>query len=220
MNHINQLGFDALLDTAERENEDRKFARKTAHLRATMAGGLPFYRVLLDRHHGAMLDGDVGEIMRLREEAHDLACKLNGGDPGILAHEDAPGRVLERETAAAPGTAPLWGQRGAFIITVDAMRARIELEGIFGNAAQFYYWPGFAAHAVDVDRPFLSATGYRSFLGLHADPVPGLTPESYAVNTIAAYVADALNGSLRKIKPRYREKPGTPTHGWAQSRET
>src|SRR5690606_16264225 len=108
-----------------------------------------------------------------------LALRLNDGEPGILAHEGAPGRVLTRETAAPSGTVPLWGQEGDFIITVGRMRVRIALDGLFGIASSFAFWPGFAAHAVDYDRPFISQTDYRSFLGIHAAPVPDLTPDDF-----------------------------------------
>lgn len=57
-----------------------------------------------------MFNARVDEVMRLRGEAHDLARKLNDGDPGILAGDDAPGCVLARESAAVSGIVPLWGQ--------------------------------------------------------------------------------------------------------------
>jgi hypothetical protein len=113
--------------------------------------------------------------------------------------------VLARESAAAPGAVPLWGQIGEFIITVDGMKVRIELDGLFGIGGRFIYWPGFSAHAVDYDRPFLSETGYRSFLGIHAEPVPGLTPDAFTGKVIAAYVARGLKGRLGAIEPRYRK---------------
>lgn len=208
MRHLSsgQLGFEALLHAAEDENRARKFARETAHLPGTMAEGVPFYRLLLRQHHAAMLAANVDEAIRLREEAHLLAVRLNGGEHGILAGEDAPGCVLARETAAAPGMVPLWGQEGDFIVTVGAMRVRIELEGMFGIGARFMFWPGFSTQAVDYDRPFLSETGYRSFLGIYADPVPDLTPDEFAGKIIAAYVARELKGRLATIKPEYRDQ--------------
>ncbi len=108
--------------------------------------------------------------MTLRGEARSLALRLNGGERGILADEDAPGCVLERESAAPPGAVPLWGQKGAFIVTVAGMRVRVALHGVFGIGSWSGFWPGFAAHAVDWDKPFLSETGYRSFLGIYAPP--------------------------------------------------
>lgn len=171
-----------------------------------MDKALPFYRDLIDRHHAAMLAANVDEVMRLRDEADKLALRLNGGEPGILAHDDAPGYVLARGTAAAAGAVPLWGQTGDFIIAVDGMRVRIEQDGIFGICSHACLWLGFKAHAVDLDRPFLSETGYRSFLGIHADPRPGLTPDAFAREVIAAHVARDLKGGLVPIKARYRDK--------------
>jgi len=86
------------------------------------------------------------------------------------------------------------------------MRVRIELDGMFGLAARFSLWPGFSAHAVDFDRPFLSETGYRSFLGIHADLEPNLTPDVFTHEVIAAYVERELKGKLVTIAERYRER--------------
>lgn len=201
-----QLDFDALLANADSENHARKFERETAHLPGTFAEALPFYRELIDRNHAAMLAADVEETTRLHDEARKLALRLNGGDTGILAHDDAPGYVLERGTAAASGAVPLWGQTGEFVISVDGMRVRIEQDGIFGICSGICFWPGFSAHAVDYGRPFLSETGYRSFLGIHADPQPGLTPDAFAREVIAAHVERELNGKLLAIAARYRDK--------------
>lgn len=199
-----QLGFDALLLDADQSNIARQHARETAHLPAAMDEALPFFRQLLERHHAAMLTGEIESALRLREETHQLAVKLNGGAPGILASEDSPGKVLERLTAAPAGDIPLWGQAGEFIIAVGSMRVRIEMDGVFGIGATFCPWPGFSAHAVDWDRPFLSETGYRSFLGIHADVVPGLTPATFAAMVVGRYVEQGLRGKLKVIEERYR----------------
>lgn len=201
-----QLGFDSLLAKADDDNRSREFERETGHLPDSYDDAIPFYRTLIERNHTAMLAADVGETLRLHDEAHKLALRLNGGDPGILAHEDSPGYVLERETAAPSGTVPLWGQTGDFIITVDAMQVRIELDGMFGIGARHSFWPGFSAHAVDYDRPFLSETGYRSFLGIHADPVPGLTPDEFVRKVVTAYIERDLNGKLVTIDEKHRDR--------------
>lgn len=203
MSTAQQLGFDNLLNSADRINTARVFERETGHLPATMEKALPFYRALIAAHHAAMIGGDIGGALRLRGEADKLATRLNNGEPGILANDDAPGCVLARETAAATGTIPQWGQQGDFIIAIGAMRVRIEMDGIFGIGARFSTWPGFAAHAVNTDQPFLSETGYRSFLGIHADYVPGQTPESFVQGVLAEYVAKTLKGRLVNIEPRF-----------------
>ncbi|MCI0599889.1 MAG: hypothetical protein L0Y60_10270 [Beijerinckiaceae bacterium] len=201
---MTQLGFTDLLTDAATANGQRRLYKATAHLPGTMEEALPFYRRMIERHHAAMLAAEIGEAMSIREEAHKLAAKLNGGKSGIIARDDSPGCVLERESAAAPGTLLLWGQAGEFTVTVDAMRVRIELKGMFGIGSTSRLFPGFYAHAVDRDRPFLSETGFRSFLGVSGDLVPGLTPGEFARAAIAAYVDRELKGRLTKIEPRYR----------------
>ncbi|GGC12651.1 hypothetical protein GCM10011494_34360 [Novosphingobium endophyticum] len=201
-----QLGFDTLLQAAETDNRVRRIERETAHLPGTMAEALPYYRLLLRQHHAAMLAANVDETMRLREEARRLALKLNGGEPGILAGPEAPGCVLERESAAKPGSVPRWGQTGAFIIELGSMQVAIDLNGIFGIGSSVGFWPGFAAHAVELDKPFLSSTGYRSFLGIHADPQAELSPDEFAAKVVGGYVARELGGKLVTIDQRYRER--------------
>ncbi len=199
-----QLGFDGLLRAADEANEARKVERETAHLPSTMEEAIPFYRLLIRQHHAAILAADVETAMRLRKEAELLAVRLNGGAPGILAGDDAPGCVLAQVTAAAEDAVPLWGQEGVFVVAVNGMRLRIELDGMFG--CSFCYWPGFAAHAVDHERPFISETGYRSFLGIHADPVPGLLPDAFAGKVIAAYIERELKGRPVAIGREYRKR--------------
>lgn len=127
-----QLGFDALLTEAEAANAALRFELETGHLPSGYAEAIPFYRSLIERNHAAMLAADVDTVLQLHREAHALALRLNGREPGILAHDDAPGYVLARETATPEGSFPLWGQHGTFIVDVDDMRVSIEMDGMFG----------------------------------------------------------------------------------------
>jgi len=204
-----QLGFEALLSASDADNERRRQKRELARLPGNMEEALPFYRALIDRHHAAMLAGDSVAVQRIRDEADGLALKLNNYEPGILADDDAPGCVLERLTGAADGAVPLWGQTGTFVIERAGMRVRIEIQGLFGIGSGAMSWLGFSAHAVDFDKPFLSETGYRSFLGVGGALVPGHTPESFCAAIIEAYVARELKGKLRMIAPQYRRTPST-----------
>jgi len=189
------FGFDEMLEE-----------QRTAHIPSTMEEAIPYYRKLIERHHEAMLAGDIPAAMKIREEAHDLAVKVNGGDVGICADADAPAYVLERATAAPAGTVPMWGQTGEFTIKVGATPVRIEQDGIFGTGAFYVPWPGFSANAVDYQKPFISETGYRSFIGCHVDPVPGMTPDVFASRMIQGYVDKECKGKLRKIERSYVER--------------
>jgi hypothetical protein len=210
-----QLGFADLLAVADNANAQLHFDRATAHLPATMAEAVPFYRQMIERHHAAMLAGEIGEAMSIREEAHSLAAKLNGGMTGIIADDSAPGCVLERETAAPGGCPPLWGQAGSFMVTEGAKRVRIEMKGMFGIGSTFCTFPGFSAHSVDWDSPFLSNTGYRSFIGISGTLVPGLTTEDFIRETIATHIRKELKGRLLRIEDirRYALAATVPNAG-------
>jgi hypothetical protein len=201
-----QLGFNSLLAEADTANTTQKLVRELLHLPGSMDEGLPFFRALMERHHAAMLAGLESEAMELREEADRLATKLNGYEPGIIAGDDAPGCVLERLTRAEDGTVPLWGQTGSFEIVHGSMRVQIEMDGIYGVASNVFPWLGFAAHAVEWGKPFLSETGYRSFIGLRGGLQPGMTPDSFAREIIALHVTRELKGKLLAIRPEYRER--------------
>lgn len=201
-----QLGFDDLLTNADEQNRAREFERETGHMPSTMKDALPFFRALLEEHHAAMIDGEVDRVFELREEARKLALRLNNGDTGIIAGPSAPGCVLEKETAAAPGEVPIWGQSGEFIVDAAGTRARIVIDGIFGIGSSVSFWHGFGAHCVDRSKPFISETGYRSFIGIHANAAAGITPDKFARMVLEAHVARELKGRLVAIDAKYRRK--------------
>jgi hypothetical protein len=199
-----QLGLTTLLREAEATNQARRFEQATAHLPATMREGIAHYRGLLRRHHAAVLAGDEAGAKRLQEEARLLALKLNGGERGYLADENAPGCILQRRTAARSGKVPLWGQFGSFLVEACGMRVRIETRGLYGVCG----YGSFNAHAVDLDRPFLSETGFRSFLGYGPCGVPGLTVDAYVRRVIEGHVQAELRGRLLPIAPHYCRQEG------------
>jgi hypothetical protein len=201
-----QLGFGDLLADAENANNQREMERSCAHLPGTYDEALPYFRALIDRHHAAMMAADAPTAMRLRIDADLLATKLNNFEAGILADADSPGNVLDRLTRAPKGTVPLWGQSGSFEINLDGMRVRIAMDGIFGLASNVYHWLGFAAHAIDYDRPFLSETGYRSFIAIGGELEPGFAPDRLAREVIAAQIKRENKGKLLSIKPEYRNR--------------
>ncbi len=196
--------FDDLLTETDQINRQRQFDKETGHLPGNYEDALPYYKSLLQNHHTAMLDADVETAMALRQDAYLLARKLNKGDLGILAHDEAPGYVLARETKAMNGEAPLWGQQARFEIEASGILIRIETDGIFGIGASHQFWPGFSAHCTDPSAPFITETGYRSFLGLHVEPCAGLTPDIFAQQVIATYIREELQGQLVVLSPRYR----------------
>nr|WP_012443532.1 hypothetical protein [Salmonella enterica]ABS71067.1 KlcB [Salmonella enterica subsp. enterica serovar Dublin] len=126
-------------------------------------------------------DDDAAHSARDRYEA--VIWKLNGNSFfGTKADADSPGYQVERHCAATPGTVPLWGQKGEFLMTVEGIRAVVEFGDGYGSM-----YAHFAFHAVDLDLPFISETGYRS----HFTPVMGgMTVDEAAEAIMRAILAE------------------------------
>jgi hypothetical protein len=201
---MSQLGFTFVAEAPTQEPAPFRVLPLEPFKPLDAQTAIPLYLAMIDRHHAAMLAGDEKTALTIRKDAHKLAAQMNedGTTFGIIAGDDAPGCVLERETQAPAGTVPLWGQSGDFIIDVDGMHVRIEQDGIFGIGASSMPWPGFSAHIVDRDKPFLSDTGYRSFLGIHAPMVPNMTPDTVAREVIRGLIASEQKPARknRKVK--------------------
>lgn len=187
-----------MLET-DRQNQRHRMEHEHGAMPSEFTDGVAYYRDLIAEHHDAMMRSDVAVVMKLRKRASALAQRLNGDQLGYLV-EGAAGSLLIEETKAADGVIPLWGQHGNFIIEVHSMRVRIALDGMLGICSSSMYWPGFSTHIVDKDKPFLSETGYRSFLGLNMAAAPDLTPELFISSVVASYIAETRKSSRRKAQ--------------------
>jgi hypothetical protein len=178
--------------------EAAAFEEKTADMPAELEAALPYFRSLVERFHAAVLASDIDAVHRLEDDAKSLAIKLNGGTHfGMKAYEDSPCNVLERETAAPIGDIPLWGQAGEFTLNVRGCDIRIEIDSLYGICA-----PSFTANAVDWSKPFISPTGYRSFLG-HGWTA-GCAVDVHVRAEIEGHIDHELKKGLVRIEPRYR----------------
>lgn len=202
-NQPDQLGFDALLQDAAADNQTRIFERETAHLPADWAEAVEYHRNQIAEHHAAMLANEFDAAIAIRKDAHLLAKKLNGGAAGMLAGEDAPGCRLARETGASPGKMPLWGQDGMFATQAAGMDISVAMEGMFGIGATAMPFLGFSVRVVNSAKPFLSETGYRSFLGVSVTPERGMTTEGFVRRVVEVHVAQELKGKLRRVDLQY-----------------
>lgn len=202
--HPTQLGFDALLAEAEGDNAARAFEKEAAHLPSAMPEAIAFHQQQIAEHHAAMMACDFERALAIRSEAHLLAKKMNGGNPCILAHDDAPGCVLARSCAALTGEEPLWGQDGVFDVETSGCSARVTMHGMFGIGATAMTYLGFEVRAIEADKPFLSSTGYRSFLGCSVAPEAGLSTRGFVERVLEHYIHHDLRGRLVPIGAQFR----------------
>jgi hypothetical protein len=98
------------------------------------------------------------------------------------------------------------GQTGSFTINVDGMPVRIQQDGMFATDSLHMTWPAIGAHAVDSQKPFISETGSRCFIGVRAEMEPGITPDAFARRMVEAYIAQECKGKLRKIERTYVDR--------------
>lgn len=99
----------------------------------------------------------------LDAEHQYTACvyKLNNGTNfGCQGGPEAAGPRIARFAAADPGEVGMWMQKSEFLVEYNGMRAVLQSAG--GP------WLGYSRswHAVDLDKPFISETGYLSALSL------------------------------------------------------
>lgn len=97
---------------------------------------------------------------QLMGEIYDAVIWLLNGRTfdGTRADADSAGNVVMAECAAPPGEVPGWGRAGSFLLEVDRLRLRVEVEP-WGCGLEKMISVGF--HAVDLTGPFISPTGYR-----------------------------------------------------------
>jgi hypothetical protein len=147
--------------------------------------------------HAAVLTVDDKAAAAAADRYEAVIWKLNGrtffGAHSVV-NPDAAGHLVEQHCRAQPGAVPLWGQRGEFLITVSGVRAVAELRDGFGR-----FRVGFAFHAVDADKPFISETGYKSHFEAYGG---GRTVEQVAIGVFSTYLA----GGRCMLEAKYRER--------------
>lgn len=148
---------------------------------------------VLRAYHAAVMAPDMAGADVLSEKYRAAVWKLNGETfLGCEADEKAPGNVLAELSRADGGRMPMWGQKGEMLLEVGGMRALVAIDaGVSWRALHLEF------HAVDLFRPFLSETGYRSHF---AQPMFGHTVEEAA----RFHMAELVRDTRRMVDPKYR----------------
>ena len=144
-----------------------------------IAQQLPDDHRILDAAYAALKQLDdaciAGDNERREAAASRFeACiwKLNGNTFfGASADEQQAANVISEYCRADGGAVPMWGQHGDFIIeSLGGIRARVKTDA---GCMMGYLSASF--NAVDLGAPFVSETGYRSYIFQFSEILPGET---------------------------------------------
>ena len=133
-----------------------------------------------------------------------VICKMNRGTFSACdAGDDSPVQRLSRALAALDSAVPRWGQSGVFFIEHAGIKAIVKTP-IMSNFLAFSF------HAVSPAAPFISETGFRSYIIQR--PVFGAR-----VDDAARMWIDAILGEIKRpvmIAPNYRTQDFTADYPW------
>lgn len=193
------------------------FAKEKSAALAGLAGDLP-------EDEAALLDAALGAIgachdavLRGDGAAAEAACgryeavvwKLNGGKHhGSMADDADAGKRIELYCCARSGDVPLWGQTGEFLVRAGPVRAWVQVGDGFGSPLVHCQ---FEFHAVDLDKAFISETGYhRHFSGAQG---------GYTVDQVATTLfAEQLQTHRRYLEPEAQNRlADVPLSSWVEA---
>lgn len=143
----------------------------------------------------AVLRGDRYEISRAEKLYEACIWKLNGNTfIGAGADKKQAASVIDTYCKADKGQVPLWGQNGKFVIVSrNGIRAWVKVKrGIHYYSAEF--------HIVDLNKLFISETGYRSHIFRLKEVEQG--------ESVSDYLSRVFNGHLEASKKPVTLRPG------------
>ncbi len=204
------------------------WASLAADLPDDQAGVLVAAREAVAAIDAAIMRGDASAAESASNRYEACVWKLNGGTHfGCMGSDDAAGYVIRDYCRATAGAMPLWGQCGEFLVIQDGMRVWVEYSEGMGSPLDAH----FQFHAVDLDAPFISETGYRSAFSsacagetvaeVARRVVAAIRGESKRPQMIEARERDALANEvlpawLEGIEPPPRREPATLPPGYVR----
>jgi hypothetical protein len=156
---------------------------------------------LVGRNAVLASDNDAALEAKARYEA--VVYILNGRTFSGCMTKKNISHVVEHHCRAEPGTVPMWGQAGVFLVTVQNMRAIVEFQdGFAGHSHMAFY-------VVDPSRPFVSSTGYLSHFLI---PQGGCTVDEAACAVLQEQITS--RGRVM-LEPEYLQRAeNAPRRAW------
>ena len=166
-------------------------------------------RELLVEYDATIRLADRGFADDIAAKIEQACIKLNGGEAfGMKCIPDGGMTRMGAALMAPYQSVPMWGQPGIFTIEAHGIPVRVGYSGLFGVTHH-----GFDVTAIEWDKPFLSPTGYRSFLDTYWKHRldPGKTPEDYVKTIVETFML----GTGRK--PQLYDIPPGVAKNWAEN---
>jgi hypothetical protein len=183
------------------QQSEQWLLRQQSHLPKDPAMLVEMARDILTRYDALRRSrGDDEEACFLSLQYEAIIWRLNDGTRSGCWEKI---KWLAHELEAPDGCVPGWGQRGRFLVRVDGMRALIEYDGLEGHerpGSRSMMMHSFSATIVDVLRPFISDTGFRSYTA-GCDYRQGGTVDEAAIRAIKRDMTTDEVGKPRKAKP-------------------
>lgn len=150
------------------------------------------------RLNQAVLNGDAEALKKAEKTYEACIWKLNGNTFfGSSADEYQAAEVIDAYCKADNGQVPIWGQKGSFlVVSREGVRAWVEVE-----RACRYCSASF--HVVDLDKPFISSTGYRSHIFYYKEVSPGESVSDYFTRILNDHLDDKKKPEF--LDPEYRD---------------
>lgn len=169
------------------------------------------FGLTIEAYHQAALKNDEKGMVNSYARARAAVANYWGSPPGL--EYDGPrdtfdcwasaAKHLSQQVAAPDGEVPMYGQRGRFMLDIAGCRVDFHYDGLFGIC-------GGAGYVIDIEKPFISETGFRSFQVCPYDHLlwtGGLPVDEYMRRVCTAQ----LNGGDKKLKePRLVMVDGKP----------
>jgi len=174
-------------------------------------------RANLESYDIAVREADVEGMRLYADRVEAIADHMFGADPQFEFGNGPPkgnGRFsclhdariwLLEQFRARDGDIPMFGQPGRFLVELFGCRVDFRYGGLFAIC-------GGDAHAVDLDKPFFSETGYRSFQVCPHDKLVfsgGLDVKDYVERVCAAQFTEGGKKKVKLLSPPF----GLSGHG-------
>lgn len=138
---------------------------------------------ILVAYDAAIRSADEAKVAEYKEAYNAHIVALNGGTIFGMSAEYGAGTLISKWLKAEEGVDPIWGQYGEMLVIHNGMRLRVTCDAAPCGLAVL------AVNVVDIDKPFISSTGYRS-MSMSAGEVDmlGLTYREYVEALVAIEV--------------------------------